>query len=181
MIDKYKVEFDKAIEHCKKNVSVLRTGRANASVLDGITVDVYGTETPLEHVASISVPEPKLITISPWDKNNMKAIEEAINKSQINLNPVNDGQVIRLNIPSLTEESRKEIVKELGKKLEDAKIQVRQIREKVRDEVTEAEKNKEISQDDKFIYFERIDKMTNEYVDKIEEIGKAKEKELMTI
>lgn len=181
MIEEYREEFEKAVEYVKKNVSSLRTGRANASMLNNIMVNVYGAPTPLEHVATISVPEARLITIAPWDKSNMRAVEEAINKSDVNINPVNDGQMIRLNIPSLTEETRKDLVKQLHHKLEEGKVQIRKIREKVRETINEAEKAGEISQDDKFSFFEKTEKMTGDYVAQIEEIGKKKEGEIMTI
>lgn len=181
MIEEHRQEFEKAIEYCKKNISVLRTGRASASVLDNVMVDVYGAATPLAHVATVSAPEARLITVSPWDKGNFKAIEDAINKADLNLNPVNDGTLIRINIPALTEESRKELVKQLKAKLEDAKVQLRQIREKIREEVGHAEKEKEISQDDKYSFFEKADKITSDYTTKIEEIGKYKEEEIMTL
>ena len=181
MIEVYKKEYLKALEYCQKNVSTIRTGRANANILNGVMVDVYGAPTPLEHVATIAVPEARLITISPWDKANMKGVEDAINKAGLNLNPVNDGQMIRLNIPNLTEESRKELVKLLGQKLEDAKVQMRKIREKVREVVTDLEKNSEISQDDKYSHFEKIDKMTSDYTGQVEALGKKKEEEIMTI
>jgi len=181
MIEEHRNDFEKVVEYCKKNISVLRTGRASANLLDDVMVDVYGAPTPLAHLATVSAPEARLITVSPWDKANFKAIEDAINKADLNLNPVNDGQLIRLNIPALTEETRKEFVKQLGTKLEEAKVHIRQIREKIREEVNQAEKDKEISQDDKYSFFEKADKITSDYISKIEEIGKEKEKEIMTI
>lgn len=181
MVEDYREEFEKALDYVKKNVATLRTGRANASMLSNVQVMVYGSLMPLEHVATVSVPEARLITVVPWDKSNMKAVEEALNKADLNINPVNDGQVIRLNIPALTEESRKELVKQLGHKLEDGKVQIRKIREKVREAITNAEKNKEISQDDKFSFLEKTDKLTSDYISQIEEVGKKKESEIMTI
>lgn len=181
MLEPYRPELEKIIDFTKKNISVFRTGRANAQILNGVMVNVYGSMMPLEHVATIGVPEPRLITVAPWDKSNMKAIEEALNKADLNINPVNDGQMIRLNIPALTEETRKDLVKQLKQRLEESKIQIRKIREKMREDITESEKNKEISQDDKFSYFEKIDKMTGDYTKKVEDIGDEKEKEIMTI
>jgi ribosome recycling factor len=181
MLELYRPELDKIMEFTKKNISVIRTGRANAQMLNGVMVNVYGAMMPLEHVATIGVPEARLITVAPWDKSNMKAIEEALNKADLNINPINDGQMIRLNIPALTEESRKELVKQLKQRLEESKIQVRKIREKMREDITEAEKNKEISQDDKFSNFDKIDRMAADYVKKIEDLGDEKEKEIMTI
>jgi len=181
MLEPYLPDLEKIMDFTKKNISVLRTGRANAQMLNGVMVNVYGSLMPLEHVATIGVPEPRLITVAPWDKSNMKAVEEALNKADLNINPVNDGQLIRLNIPSLTEESRKELVKQLKQRLEESKVQVRKIREKMRDDVSEAEKNKEISQDDKFSTFDKIDRLVGDYVKKIEELGSEKEKEIMTI
>lgn len=181
MLEPYRPELEKILEFTKKNISVLRTGRANAQMLNGVMVNVYGSLMPLEHVATIGVPEPRLITVTPWDKGNMRAVEEALNKAELNINPVNDGQMIRLNIPALTEETRKDLVKQLKQKMEESKVQVRKVREKMREDINELEKNKEISQDDKFSYFEKIDKLTGEYTKKIEDMGEEKEKEIMTI
>lgn len=174
-------EFEKAVEYFKSEVGKLRTGRANPSILEGLMVDYYGNKTPLKQVASISVPEPQLIMIQPWDADSLANIEAAIKMSDLNLSPSNDGKVIRVNIPSLNEERRAELVKVLNQKAEEARISIRSIREEVWEEIQEMEKAGKIAKDDKFRGKERLQETIDGYNKKIEELREKKEKEIMTI
>jgi ribosome recycling factor len=180
-IESKKPEYEKALEHFKEELNQLRTGRASAALVESLQVDYYGAKSPLKQVASISIPEPRTIVISPWDKGSLVNIEAAIRESQLNLNPMNDGQVIRINIPALTEERREDMVKVLNQKTEDAKISVRRIREEIWDEIQELEKSGKIGEDDKFIGKDKLQEEVDEYNAKIEEIRKKKEGEIMTV
>jgi len=181
LIDSKKTDLEKALEHFKEELSQLRTGRASTSLVDSLMVDYYGSKSPIKQVASITTPDPKTIMIAPWDKDNLVNIEKAVRESQLNLNPMNDGQVIRINIPPLTEERRKELVKVLNQKTEEARVAIRKNREAVWDEIQELEKEGAIGEDDKFSGKEKLQKMIDEYNDKIEEIREKKEQEIMTI
>ena len=181
LIDNKKTDLDKAIEFFKEEIGKIRTGRANPAMVEHLMVDYYGTKSPLKQVASINVPEPRLITIQPWDKDSLVSIEAAIRESDLGFNPANDGQVIRLNIPPLTEERRNELVKVLNQRTEDAKIAVRNIREELWKEIQNIEKEGKISEDDKFKGKEKLQEMIDEYNKKIEEIREKKEKEIMTV
>ncbi|MFA6047864.1 MAG: ribosome recycling factor [Parcubacteria group bacterium] len=181
LIDGKKGDLEKALERFKEDLNQLRTGRASASLVDSLMVDYYGSKSPIKQVASITTPDPKTIMISPWDKDNLVNIEKAVRESQLNLNPMNDGQVIRINIPPLNEERRKELVKVLNQKTEESRVAIRKNREDVWDEIQELEKNGDIGEDDKFSGKERLQKMIDEYNDKIEEIREKKEQEIMTI
>lgn len=181
LIDKKKTDFEKAIEHFKEDLGQLRTGRASTSLVDSLMVDYYGSKSPIKQVASITAPDPKTIMISPWDKDNLVSIEKAVRESQLNLNPMNDGQVIRINIPPLTEERRKELVKVLNQKAEEARVSVRKIREAAWSEIQEWEEEGKIGEDDKFSGKDKLQEVVNEYNKKIEEIREKKEEEVMTI
>lgn len=181
IINKRKDDLEKAIEHFKEETGKLRTGRANPSLVEGLLVDYYGTKTPLKQIASINTPEPRTIAIQPWDRGALAAIESAIRESDLNLNPNNDGTLVRINIPMLTEERRREMVKVLNQKGEEARISVRSIREEIWKEIQEAEKRGEISEDDKFKGKDEIQKIVDEYNKKIEEIRAKKENEMMTV
>ncbi|EKE10903.1 MAG: hypothetical protein ACD_15C00179G0002 [uncultured bacterium] len=181
IIEKKKSDMDKSVERYVNDIGQLRTGRASVSILDSISVDYYGARTPLKQVASITVPEPRTIVISPWDKGSLAGIEKAIRESQLNLNPNNDGQIIRINIPALTEERRKDLVKILNQKTEDAKISIRKHREDVWDEIQKVEKEGLMGEDDKFIGKEKLQEVVDEYNKKIEEIRIKKEGEILTI
>lgn len=180
-INSQKPEFEKALERFKEELNQLRTGRASAALVENLSVDYYGAKSPLKQVASISTPEPRTIVISPWDKGSLVNIEAAIRESQLNLNPMNDGQVIRINIPALTEDRRKEMVKVLSQKTEDAKINVRRIREEIWNEIQQLEKDGKIGEDEKFIGKDQLQIVIDEYNAKIEEIRKKKEGEIMTV
>lgn len=181
IIEKSGAQMEKALEFFRNELMKLRTGRAQASLVEGIMVDYYGAKSPLKQVASVTVPEARTIMISPWDKDNLVSIEKAINDSQLNLTPNNDGQVIRINIPQLTEERRKELVKVLNQKAEEARVAIRKIREEIWDEIQNMEKSGTIGEDDKFQGKDRLQKVVDEYNDKVEEIRKKKEEEIMTI
>ncbi len=176
-----KNEFQASIEHFKTDIASLRTGRVSPSVLDEIMVDAYGSMMPLIQLASIAAPEPRLITIQPWDKAVTKSIEQAIQKSELNLQPIVDRDTIRLNFPALTEEKRKELVKILSQKAEAARVSMRQKREKLRDQISSDHKDGAMGEDEKFKAMEELDKIIKEFHDQIKAISEAKEKEIMTI
>lgn len=181
IIDKKKPEIEKSIEHFREELGQIRTGRASVALVENLTVDYYGSKSPLKQVASISIPEPRIILISPWDKDNLVNIEKSIRESQLNLNPNNDGSVIRINIPALTEDRRKELIKILNQKSEDARISIRKHREDVWEEIQKLEKNGKIGEDDKFKGKDKLQEVVDEYNQKIEEIRTKKEQEVMTI
>jgi len=176
----FKLKLEKIQEHLKNEIAGLRTGRATPALVEDLEVDYYGSKTPLKALASISAPEPRSLTIQPWDKNAIQPIEKAIQNSSLGLNPVTDRDVIRLSLPSMTEERRKEFIKLLGRHLEDARIKVRQEREDMLKEIDKKEKSKEISEDEKFRQAREVQKIVDEINKKMEETGKAKEKEVMT-
>ncbi len=173
--------MDKAIESLKKDIAGIRTGRASLGIFEGITVDYYGTPTPINQVATMSVPESRLIIIQPWDPKMIAEIERAILKSDLGLNPSNDGKIIRIAIPPLTEERRKQIIKQVHKRVEEAKIAVRNIRRDSNDEVKKLEKEKKMSEDDAKKTLEEIQKLTDSYIKRTDEINSHKEKELMEV
>lgn len=174
-------QFEKSIEHLKHEISSLRTGRATPAIVEDVKVESYGTMQQLKAVASISVADAKTINIQPWDKGMLQPIETAIRNSDLGLSPVNDGQIIRLILPDLTSERRAELVKVLSKKLEEARIAVRKIREEVRNDVDKAEKAKEIGEDEKFGVYDDLEKMVKEYNDMIKQIGEEKEAEILKV
>jgi ribosome recycling factor len=169
------------IEVFKKDISSIRTGRASLALLDGITVDYYGTPTPLNQVATLGVPDPRQITIQPWEQKIIPEIEKAILKSNLGITPTNDGKIIRLNIPPLTEERRKELVKVAKKKAEDARIAIRNIRREINEEIKKAEKEKALSEDDAKKLHDEIQKVTDSFINKIDDILHQKEKEIMEV
>ena len=181
VINNKKPELDKSLEHLKEELNQLRIGRASASLVENLMVDYYGSKAPIKQVASITTPEARLIVISPWNKDDLTNIEKALRESQLNLNPNNDGQVIRINIPPLTEERRKELVKILNQKTEEAKISIRQHREEVWEEIQKLEKSGKIGEDDKFSGKDKLQTVVDEYNKKIEEIRTKKEQEILTV
>ena len=172
-------EFDKAIEFFKKDISNLRTGRANPGMLDGIQAEAYGVKTPLNGLASITISDAKTIQVSPWDKNVIKDIEKAILKSDLGLTPSNDGKIIRIAIPPLTEERRKELVKVVHKKCEDYKVSIRNIRRDANDLLKSMKKDGEISEDDAFKAQDQVQKITDEQIKLVDECYNEKEKEIL--
>jgi ribosome recycling factor len=171
----------KAIEAAQRSFNTIRTGRANASLLDRITVDYYGAETPLKQLANINTPDATTITIQPYDRSSLNMVEKAINLSDLGLTPNNDGSVIRLNIPPLTSDRRKELVKLAGKLAEEQKVSIRNIRRDAVDSVRKQEKSKEISEDEARNLQDEIQKLTDKYTAKIDEILAVKEKDIATI
>ena len=173
--------MEKAIAALEREFSRLRTGRASASLVDGIKVDYYGTPTPISQVASVAVPDSRCITIQPWDRNAFSLIEKAILKSDLGLNPVNDGKIIRINIPPLTEERRKELVKVARKYTEDAKVAVRNVRRDANDSLKKLEKEKAITEDEQKKAEAEVQKLTDKFVADADKRSQAKEKEIMDI
>lgn len=176
-----KKEFEKIKKKYKEELSNLQTNRASIAMVEDLPVEYFGSKSPLKQVASISLADARTIVISPWNKDNLIDIEKAINGSDINLSPNNDGEVIRLNFPALTEERRKEITKILGKKTEEARIKVRKIREQAIDEVDKEEERGGISKDDKFKIKEEIQKEVDSVNNDIQEIHERKEKSIMEV
>lgn len=170
-----------SVEHFRKDLSKLRTGRASISIFEDIKVDYYGSLTPVNQVATLGVPEPTLITIQPWDLSMLETIDKAIRAADMGLNPINDGKVLKVPIPPLDEERRKEIVKHIKKTMEDEKTVLRNMRRDAKEMIEELEKEKEITEDDKFWGYDKLKEITDEYSGKIEEIVKAKEKEILEI
>lgn len=176
-----KERMGKSIETLKREYSRLRTGRASISLLDGIRVSYYDTPTPLNQMASLAVPEPRLIVIQPWDKTAIEDIEKAILKSELGLTPINDGKVIRISIPSLTEERRKELVKVARKMSEDNKVAIRNIRRDANEMLKDLKKEKEITEDDLYRSQEEVQKATDQFISQVDELCAAKEKEILEI
>ena len=174
-----KQRMNKAIEHCSKEMSQIRTGRASTSLLDNIKVDYYGTLTPLNNIAHISTPDPQLIVIQPFDPTSLELIEKTIISSDLGLNPNNDGNVIRLNIPTLTEERRKELIKVVHGYAENGKVSIRNIRRDMNDQLKK-EKENNLSEDNYKRALDNIQELTNESVDTIDEILKDKEKDILS-
>jgi len=171
----------KAVEAAQHDYTSIRTGRANPDLLDKVQVDYYGSTMPVNQVANISVPEPRLIVIAPWDKAAIAPIERAIIKSDLGLTPNSDGNVIRLNIPHLTEERRKEMIKVLHKKAEEHRVAVRNIRRDANEELKKLEKSSEVSEDDVRRGQEQMQKLTDKYIEQVDKLTHAKEAELMEV
>ncbi len=173
--------MEKAMQAMDRDYTKLRTGRASTSLVEDIKVDYYGTPTPISQLASVSVPDSRTITIQPWDKGGFAAVEKAIMKSDLGLTPVNDGKIIRIGIPPLTEERRKDLVKVSRKYNEDAKIAVRNVRRDANDQLKKLEKDKTISEDDLKKANDEVQKLTDKYVAEADKRCQAKEKEIMDI
>lgn len=174
-------KMEKTLGTLKTDLNKVRTGRASLALFDDIRVDYYGTPTPLNQLATLSVPEPRLITIQPWDTTTIGEIEKAILKSELGITPMNDGKIIRINIPRLTEERRKELVKVVKKMGEATKVSLRNIRREANDQLKGQEKNKKISQDQLHQSMEKIQNATDKYIEKADGILAAKEKEILEI
>ena len=177
----YEEKMDKSYDSLLSDFAAIRAGRANPHVLDHIRVDYYGSPTPIQQVANVAVPEPRVITIAPWDKKMIRTIEKAIQTSDLGIHPNNDGSVIRLVFPELTEERRRDLVKEVKKKGEQAKVAVRNIRRDANDAIKKAEKAGEISEDVQKDNEDRIQKSTDKMIEKIDKAVEAKSKEIMTV
>ena len=177
----YARRMDKALDHLNDEFGAVRAGRANAKVLDRITVEYYGSETPLNGVATISTPDARTLVVQPWDTKLLKDIQKAIQTSDLGINPQNDGRVIRLVFPQLTEERRKDLTKQVRKYAEESKVAIRNIRRDAVDTFKKAQKKSEITEDDLKKAEKDIQEMTDKYTKKIDELCAAKEKELMAI
>lgn len=179
LLKNLKAEMDKSIESLEKEFTKVRTGRASASLLDGIRVDYYGTPTPLNQLATISIPEARLITIQPWDATVLKEIEKSIQKADLGLTPGNDGKIIRVAIPPLTEERRKDLVKVVKKIAETAKVAIRNHRRKTNDDLKDLKNEKKLAEDDLFKAQDDVQKMTDDYIKKCDDLTKHKEEEIL--
>jgi len=171
----------KAVEALRLDLAAIRTGRASSALVERIQVDYYGAPTPINQVSQISVPEARLIVIQPYERRLLTDIEKAIQKSDLGINPNNDGQVIRLNIPPLNEERRRDMVKMLHKKLDEHKVAVRNIRRDTQDKLQDREKKKEISEDELKRSKDRLQKLTDKYIDEMDKVGKTKEHEILEV
>ncbi|MBI3406261.1 MAG: ribosome recycling factor [Acidobacteria bacterium] len=176
-----KLRMEKAIEDFRRDLGAVRTGRANVSLLDTIRVDYHGTPMPLNQLGTLSVPEPTMIVVAPWDPGVVAAIDKAIRTADLGLNPTNDGKVVRVPIPSLTEDRRREIVKHVHKVLENHRTAIRNIRRDIKEAVEKLEKEKKISEDDKKRSLDELEKLTHSETKKLEDLSAAKEKEIMTV
>ncbi len=174
-------KMEKTIVTLKNDLNKVRTGRASLALLDDIRIDYYGTPTPLNQMATLAVPESRLITIQPWDPTTIGEIEKAILKSELGLTPMNDGKIIRINIPRLTEERRKELVKVVKKMGEGAKVALRNIRREANEQVKGLEKNKKISQDQLHQWMDKVQTATDQSIEKVDTVLSAKEKEILEI
>lgn len=174
-------KMEKSVEAFKKELSKVRTGRASLSILDGIFVDAYGSSMPINQVGTITIPESRMIVIQPWDPQMLPAIEKAILKSDIGLNPIGDGKVIRLNIPQLTEERRKDLVKSVRKVAEEFRVAIRNIRRESIEILKKQKKDKEISEDELFKFHDETQSETDLYIKQIDEVTANKEKEVMEV
>jgi len=170
-----------SVEHFRKDLSKLRTGRASITLFEDIRIDYYGTQTPLNQVATLGVPDPTLITVQPWDPSLLDQIDKAIRSSDLGLNPINDGKILKIPIPPLDEERRKEIAKHIGKMLEDEKTALRIMRREGKEQIETLEKDKDITEDDKFWGLDKLQEVTDEYNRKIEEMASSKEKEILEL
>jgi ribosome recycling factor len=176
-----KTRMEKAVEDFRKDLATLRTGRANTSLLDSIRVDYHGTPMPVNQLGTVTTPEPTMIVVSPWDPSAVPLIDKAIRTSDLGLNPTNDGKVVRVPIPALTEDRRKDIVKQLHKVLENHRTAVRNIRRDLKEAIEKLEKEKKISEDEKKRALDELEKVSQAETRKIEDLSAAKEKEIMSI
>ncbi|MGI8315120.1 ribosome recycling factor [Halobacillus mangrovi] len=181
VINETKQQMEQAVQAFSRQLATVRAGRANPSILDNVYVDYYGAATPLNQLAQVGAPEPRLLVITPYDKSAIAEIEKAIQKADLGLSPSSDGNVVRINIPALTEERRKDLSKVVGRYSEEAKVQVRNIRRDSNDRLKKLEKNGEMTEDDLKSYLEDVQKATDEHVDKIDKLAKAKEEEIMEV
>ncbi len=176
-----KTRMEKAVDDFRKDLATLRTGRANASLLDSIRVDYHGTPMPVNQLGTLTVPDATMIVVSPWDPSVVPLIDKAIRTSDLGLNPTNDGKVVRVPIPALTEDRRKDIVKQLHKVLENHRTAVRNIRRDLKEAIEKLEKDKKISEDEKKRALDELEKLSHAETKKIEDLSGAKEKEIMSI
>jgi len=176
-----RTRMDKAVADFRKEMASTRTGRASVHMLDGVTVEAYGSQMPLNQLANVSAPEPQLITVQPWDVSQIGAIEKAIRSADLGLNPMNDGKLVRVPVPALTEDRRKDMVKHLHKVLEEHRTAIRNIRRDGNDLIKKAMKDKKITEDEERGALEQLQKLTDDEIKKMEELAKGKEKEVMSV
>lgn len=181
IVEDAKRRMDKSMEVLQKELASIRTGRASLGILDNVRVDYYGTPTPLNQVANLAVPEANLITIQPWEPPMLEKIERAILSSDLDLNPANDGKILRIPIPQLTEERRKILVKQVGKIAEESRTAIRQVRRDVNDRLKKLLKDKEISEDDERRALKDVQDLTDAHIKKVDDVVKKKDQELMTV
>ena len=174
-------KMDRAVEILNQDLQTVRTGRASPTLLDKITVDYYGSPTPINGVANISAPDPRMVVVQPWDRSMLGPIEKAIQKSDLGINPTNDGQVIRLVLPQLTQERRKELVKQVHQRAEEARVAVRNCRRDALEHMRKAEKDGGISQEDERRAQEKLQKLTDTFVKRVDEVSRNKETEVMEV
>lgn len=180
-LENYKSELEKVLKHLREELTSFRTGRANPALVENLLVEVYGTRMPLKQLASISTPDPKTIFMQIWDKSLILEIEKAIAISNLGLTPSVEGTSVYLRISALTEEKRKELVKTLHQRLEQARIAIRGSRDKIREKIIKGEREKEITEDEKYQLFKKLDEITTEFNEQIKKIGEKKEEEIMTV
>ncbi|MGE0540037.1 MAG: ribosome recycling factor [Dehalococcoidia bacterium] len=176
-----KDRMTKAVESLRKDLTAIRTGRASAGLVDHVRVDYHGAMMPINQLATVAVPEPRLLTIQPWDRGSLGAIEKAIQKSDLGITPTNDGSVIRLSLPQLNEQRRKELAKMVQKRVEEGRVAVRNIRRDCHDELRKSEKNHEASEDEVRRATDQLQKLTDQFVAEMDKAGKDKEAELMEV
>jgi ribosome recycling factor len=181
VLDEIRQRMDKSVEVLQEDLLGIRTGRASPALVEKLPVEYYGTMTPLIQMASIAVPEPRLLVIKPWDPSALGNIERAIQKSDLGLTPMNDGKLIRLNIPRLTEERRRDLVKVVARRVEEARVAIRNLRRDALKDLQDFEKEKLISEDDFYRGKDEVQELTDQFIEKIDEIGKRKEEEVMEI
>jgi ribosome recycling factor len=181
VLDTLKKEMEQTLEALKRELAKVRTGRASTTLIEGVMVDYYGTRTPLNQLAALSAPEPRLLLIQPYDRNAMGSIEKAIYQSDLGLTPVNDGKVIRVPIPELTEERRKELVRHIRKVAEEYRVSLRNHRREANERTKKMQKDKQVAEDEARSTQERVQKLTDESLEKLEKILKTKEDELMAV
>lgn len=181
VVDAVKKEMEQTLEGLRKELTKVRTGRASTALIEGVLVDYYGTKSPLNQVAALSAPEPRLLVVQPYDKGIFNIIEKAIYQSDLGLTPVNDGKVIRVPLPELTEERRKELVRHIKKIGEDYRVSTRNHRRDANERIKKLQKDKQMTEDDARATQERVQKLTDEYIDKIDKVLKVKEDELMAV
>ena len=181
VLESTRQDMEKTLAAFRKELSHVRTGRASTALLEGITIDYYGTKTPINQVATLSAPEATLLVVQPYDKSSLAAIEKAIKASDLGLNPLNDGKIIRVPIPTLTEERRRELVKHVRKLAEDYRVSVRNHRRDGLEMLKEMEKEKEITEDDRRHTAEKIEALTKEHIERVEKVLKGKEEEIMAV
>lgn len=173
--------MEKAVAALGRELTTIRTGRAHPGLVEHLRVDYYGAPTPLNQLATIGVPEPRLLTIQPWDRQSLSAIEKTIQKSDLGLNPMNDGTIIRLVIPQLTEERRKELVRVVRKKVEEGRVAVRNVRRDCHDELRRLQREKQVSEDAQYRGQDELQKLTDRFIQEIDRVGEEKEEELLAV